>query len=131
MAAVLAQPPRVRRPVTAEVDLSRFAGLCRQEEDLKRKQADPTLYAHVLPVRFPPKEAAMKYPQRKTADNPLYRTSSASYGEAPPGDHQIHETWFPIGHHFTNEFTDSAPRDTGLVTVPFRSRVHKALDPTF
>mmetsp|Transcript_148067 Transcript_148067/g.283744 ORF Transcript_148067/g.283744 Transcript_148067/m.283744 type:complete len:187 (+) Transcript_148067:2-562(+) len=133
IAAMLARRPAIRRPMTAEVDASRFAKLQQRQDERSRGQAESVLYSPVAPRKFKPKECGLAYPPfgRRGADNPLFRTSAMSYGEEPPANHQINEFWFPLGHEFTQGFTDSAPRDTGIVTEVPRSKVHDALDRMF
>merc|ERR1712050_450462 len=106
-------------------------GLSRQEEELQRRRGEPLLYAHVRPLKFPAKETGLAYPtdiRPNSSRSPLYMTTSTSYGEEPPSEHQPHDHWFPLGHEFTNAFTDRAPRDTGLVTGYPRSSVHPSMD---
>eukprot|EP00747_Dinoflagellata_sp_TGD_P185233 gnl/TRDRNA2_/TRDRNA2_41670_c0_seq1.p2 gnl/TRDRNA2_/TRDRNA2_41670_c0~~gnl/TRDRNA2_/TRDRNA2_41670_c0_seq1.p2 ORF type:complete len:178 (+),score=21.08 gnl/TRDRNA2_/TRDRNA2_41670_c0_seq1:131-664(+) len=131
---VMARKPRVRRPLAAaEIDMAGYPALRQREEDLKRAQGDPVLYAPMLPVRFPAKDTGLTYPApcRQGADNPLYRTTSTKIGEEPPANHQIHDEWFPKGQSFTSSFTESAPRDTSFWTHPTRSKIHAALESPF
>lgn len=52
--------------------------------------ADKVVSADVVPKKFPVEASAIQYPPpgKRGTDNPLYATSSQSYGGAVPLDHQ-------------------------------------------
>mmetsp|Transcript_55987 Transcript_55987/g.122376 ORF Transcript_55987/g.122376 Transcript_55987/m.122376 type:complete len:177 (-) Transcript_55987:312-842(-) len=127
IAEILAERPRIKRPMTPTIDRRRFAVTRELEENLQRKKAQVTpSYSHVTASQFPPRETGMRYPDRQV--HPLYRTTGMEYGDSPPRGHHMQEIWFPRDLPFTRSFTDLRPRDTGLRTTLPRSEVHGAFE---
>jgi len=94
------------------------------------KQTDKVLSSDVIPKNFPARAEDTEYPEsaKRGSDNPLYGTSSQSYGYEPPMAHQISDRFFPSDSKHTQSYVDLKPRYTGLVTKPTYSKVHSALD---
>lgn len=126
---VLAAKELVRKPLYPEIDFNKYTLQREFEAAVKERQGDAVLSAHILPVKFPVRAERMEYPAiaKRGADNPLYSTSSRAVGNKPMA-HQIAEYYFPKNNDFTNKYTDSRPRYTGLRTQATPSKIHSSMD---
>jgi len=127
---VLAAKELIPAPKPMQIDLSKYELTRAMEQEVKDRQGDPVLSAHVLPVKFPVKAKNIVYPSidRKGNENPLWATSSRTIGNEVPMQHQLAEQYFPKNNDFSNQFTDSRPRYTGLQTRPTLSKIHNSFD---
>jgi hypothetical protein len=127
---VLAARELIPNPKKMEIDLSKYELTRALEEEVRDRQGEPVLSAHVLPVKFPVKAKNISYPPiaKRGNDNPLWSTASLTIGKEQPMQHQLAEQYFPKNNDFSNQFTDSRPRYTGLMTRPTLSKIHSSMD---
>merc|ERR1719487_3018928 len=127
---VLAGKELIPKPMPPNIDHTKYVLQRQHDEAVRSRQGDPVLSAHILPVKFPVNAKDIKYPAiaKRGTDNPLYATSSLNIGKEVPMSHQLPEHYFPKNNDFTNKYTDSKPRYTGLQTMPTLSKVHQKFD---
>eukprot|EP00929_Paragymnodinium_shiwhaense_P119476 TRINITY_DN91381_c0_g1_i1.p1 TRINITY_DN91381_c0_g1~~TRINITY_DN91381_c0_g1_i1.p1 ORF type:complete len:332 (+),score=71.27 TRINITY_DN91381_c0_g1_i1:83-1078(+) len=120
----------IRKPVRPILTTAKCTIANIIEEELKKQVGEKVLSADVIPKVFPVKVGDISYPAsgKIGSNNPLYKTHAQEYGKEPPEKHQISDRYFPNTNHFTNQFVDAKPRNTGLATAPTFSKTHKALD---
>merc|ERR1712194_146697 len=100
------------RPVVHDNDFTLTNAI---RSEVEGNTADRVLSAHVLPKKFPIDANRMVYPPLKER-NPLYYTTSSTYGNEQPRPHQVAEAFFPKSNKFSKTYTDSKPRYCGLNT---------------
>ena len=84
----------------------------------------------VEPRAFPSKAEEMKRPEHAlNIGNPLYQTSSMSYGDKNPAAADIPTKFFPRPEAFTSTFLGGQFHDTGLNTVSTKKRLPSYADP--
>lgn len=127
---VLAARPTIRKPVRPLMTTAKTVLADTIKQERSDMLADKVISADVIPKKFPVEAQNFAYPAsgKKGTDNPLYSTSSQSYGKEPPMVHQVPDRYFPSGNQFTKAFVETKPRYTGLATCPTLSMVHKAFD---
>mmetsp|Transcript_106932 Transcript_106932/g.312697 ORF Transcript_106932/g.312697 Transcript_106932/m.312697 type:complete len:191 (-) Transcript_106932:148-720(-) len=127
---VLGARPTIRKPVRPLVTTAKTILADQIVMERKAQEGEKVLSADRLPKKFPVEASAYSYPTsgKQGANNPLYSTSSQSYGQAAPDWHQIPDRFFPSNNKFTGCFVEKKPRNTGLSCAPSLSKVHKELD---
>merc|ERR1712194_280570 len=112
---ILKRSDALRNPVRPVVDSTSFVMINTIETEKKENQAERVLSAHVLPKKFPVDPDKLIYPPLREK-NPLYYTTSSTYGNEKPRSHQVAEAFFPKSNKFSKSYTDSKPRYCGLNT---------------
>lgn len=127
---VLAARPTIRKPVRAIQVTAKTILADQIEVEKKMQEGEKVLSADRPPKKFPVEADAYSYPEsgKRGANNPLYSSSSQTYGSMAPDWHQIPDRFFPSTNKFTAGFVDKKPRFTGLNCQPALSKVHKELD---
>ncbi|EGD81814.1 hypothetical protein PTSG_02528 [Salpingoeca rosetta] len=83
-----------------------------------------------LPERFDNPGEFKGYGKGKGGENPMYQTSSSSYGLLPPNVHTTPTAFHGLNQKFSSHLGQAGmSRNTGLNTAKDKSKVHKALDP--
>ena len=78
----------------------------------------------IEPKQFPAKQEDIKYPEHALKlGNPLYQTSSMTYGAILPSQTDMPTKFFPRTPNFTNEFTGGNFVNNGLITQQKPHRV--------
>ena len=104
-----------------ELDTQVYAKIEHDKTVIKKSEAEPR--------NFPARVEDIKYPESSlNVGNPLYTTSSMSYGGKLPKQMDMPTKFYPRPEKFTNTFLGGQFIDTGLNTVPTPSRVHAVHD---
>mmetsp|Transcript_29928 Transcript_29928/g.81111 ORF Transcript_29928/g.81111 Transcript_29928/m.81111 type:complete len:191 (-) Transcript_29928:113-685(-) len=127
---ILGARPTTKKPVRPLVTTAKTILADQIQMEKRMQEGEKVLSADRLPKKFPVEASAYSYPEpaKRGANNPLYSTSSQSYGQAAPDWHQIPDRFFPSTNNFTRGFVDKKPRNTGLHCAPSLSKVHRELD---